>query len=987
MTTNRRRKYFWLLTIGLLLFVGLGVWVSVQFPALTNGPHSSTQILEGLFQLPSQAVSGSADYVLKRVNRGAVELFILSSNLPSDSEERLLALVRGERFEDVTVPFVFYLYELYGASSETESVSLDDLAYAETAEPPVDSEARPGLSELVKRSVVLRRHVSRALRLFDALFLQVKPGTAGQDLPLRDRYDRAAYRRIQHVAREVADDYLGKSDDALSQDTEENQFKAMLNELLRDEERLTEFVEFLTDFIRQKSDSWLQSFAQRQQRNEARLAWVQDRITRNRYYEIADYARTREERKLVVHIVVDGLQGKLLEGLVQLSEGNREGSGARYVANLARLHQTGTMIPSRYGLEVAPPLGEDILTLVAEAPVRPDYLENFKRYFFSPEAPAVIVNVATVDTPTISVRNLPIVKSGHPVAGPFGTGIPNFSYLDRRSGRGWYFWGSDVLEMARIFGNQEDQVFQSEKRPEGPGARTLFERLWRYNTVSSMATVDSGALEKIAAEVGMVLGEVQRNYMEKMLLTRLRRRAQMERELNRRRVWLQEHRSLSRSFLGALLLRPVELSTFHRYARFIAEHEDEGLPDYLLWYNPWPDHFAHAEGPYSDKIIGFQGEYDRLDFYLGKLIDIYQTVETNDARTNYVDRTLFSVVSDHGLIYTPRLVSTDKLLFDAMREEGVRITYHKLTHDEGGLPVIHGRNNIKPTRPFDAVVGSTAGGSYIIDLFDIQGLRGDDLAWQIHPGYHQLRHHRLLSGQLIDWIEHLKKHLRDTMDFALVREYGPSDGESWPEEIDSVVRIITADRGEARVSRLKKPPGGGKEQTVRYRYEILGDRDPLALAGSVREYFIPPDTRSVAQVREEIERCIESSNGCDDREWQELLSYTERPDVVYQYSHLYDSDRAGTINVFPLRHVGMNSGVIGRHAGEAFGEKNGIQLYFGAGLKRATIQTARNGSVPVTLYHWLAGSERYRARDGSASPAYQFGYPSLLDHPAFESLR
>ena len=83
----------------------------------------------------------------------------------------------------------------------------------------------------------------------------------------------------------------------------------------------------------------------------------------------------------------------------------------------------------------------------------------------------------------------------------------------------------------------------------------------------------------------------------------------------------------------------------------------------------------------------------------------------------------------------------------------------------------------------------------------------------------------------------------------------------------------------------------------------------------------------------------------------------------------------------------MNSNVNGRHAGEAFGEKNGTQLYFGARLKHASLQTARNGSLPVTLYHWLVGDERFYDSESEVSAAEQFGYPSLMDEPAFESIR
>jgi hypothetical protein len=503
-----------------------------------------------------------------------------------------------------------------------------------------------------------------------------------------------------------------------------------------------------------------------------------------------------------------------------------------------------------------------------------------------------------------------------------------------------------------------------------------------------MATIDNGALEKISSEVGLGVGELQRNFIEKILIQKFRARAEMERQLNERRRWLIEHRNTTDSLLGSLITRPITLKTFRDNARFIAEHEDEGLPDYLLWYNPWPDHFAHGKGPYSDFIVGTNGEYDRLDFYLGKLMQVYESVPDGNGKT-YADRLLVGVVSDHGLVYTPRLVSTDEILFDSIRRDGFDIKHMKLTHDEGGLPAIHGRNRIKPTRPFDAIVGSTAGGSYIIDLFGSNAATGDDERWARQPDYHELRALELISGQTIDFMDHLKRHLQGTIDFAVVREYAPAKGnEGWvgyfPRsgdsawETESVVRIISADRGDARIHRMTRNGRSSAQQTA-YRYEILDGNDPLDLAGSVEGYLIPGGGPPVEQVREAIQQAIESEQ--DDANWQLLLSYTLRPDVIYQLSHLYDSDRAGTVNIFPARTVGMNSSVPGRHAGEAFGEKNGTQLYRGPNLKRSSIQTARNGSVPVTIFHWLAGDTMFR------TVADQFGYPSLLNGAAFESMR
>jgi hypothetical protein len=971
----------WLLriAIGLTVIVAALVWLGHEFPGWFAGRRSSAEVLADIFQAPVEITDANTREAIKGINKQAVMLFIHSCDLHDDVKDRLCDLVESDHVDRITVPFVYHLYELYGAPITEDEVDVRGIGYDESAESAATD--GPGLAMLVRQSPRIRRHVTNAMRLFDALFLRVKPGAENE--PVHWRYDEAAYRDIKAIFREVAGEMLGRSDDALNRpDAKQSEYVAAIEEILRDDERLSDFVEFFADFIRDLADNWLQSFVERAERRGHRSQWVEHCIAARRNYAIADYARSQLQRKMAVHIAVDGLQGKLLEGLAQLSQHDSDGSSARYVKRLVDRHRQPLMSPATYPDDERaklPPLGDDLIELASHPSDRTDFLENFKREVFSPEADAVIVNVATVDTPTISVRNLPIIYSGHAVAGPFGTGIPNFSYLDRRSGRGWYFWGSDVLDFRRIVANRENEVPHSQQRPDCHGARTLFERLWRYNTMSAMPTVDNGALEKISAEVGTAIGEVQRNFIEKAIVLRLKRRAVMEEDLNERRHWLVEHRNVNDSFLGELIYSPLELKTFREHARYVAEHEDEGLPDYLLWYNPWPDHFAHGKGPYSDAIVGRKGEYDRLDWFFGHVVEVYRP---------YRDRTLFGVVSDHGLIYTPRVVSTEKLLFDAMRQDGIDIKVQKLTHDEGGLPAIHSRDRLRPTRPYDAVVGSTAGGSYIIDLFEVAGTNGDDKAWQQHPDYHQLREHRLLSGQTIDFIAQLQLRLHDVMDLALVREYGPARGEDWPAEVDSVVRIVTADRGDARIVRLRADQKT-ESQPFRYRYEIFGDRDPLALVDSVRDELIPQDGPKPHEIQARLQACLEAKEGCSDRQWQELLSYTSRPDVIYQFSHLYDCDRAGTINVFPLEHVGFNSGVPGRHAGESFGEKNGTQLYFGAGLKRARIQTARNGSLPVTIYHWLVGDNVFRTAEPqfAASPAEQFGYASLLDDPAFAPLK
>ena len=90
MTGKRLQRIFLFIGATVVLLVILGVGVSHQFPALTNGPKSSAEMLEALFKTPIRSVTAPTKYVLKHIEQGAVELFIQSCDLPPDTEARLL---------------------------------------------------------------------------------------------------------------------------------------------------------------------------------------------------------------------------------------------------------------------------------------------------------------------------------------------------------------------------------------------------------------------------------------------------------------------------------------------------------------------------------------------------------------------------------------------------------------------------------------------------------------------------------------------------------------------------------------------------------------------------------------------------------------------------------------------------------------------------------------------------------------------------------
>ena len=66
------------------------------------------------------------------------------------------------------------------------------------------------------------------------------------------------------------------------------------------------------------------------------------------------------------------------------------------------------------------------------------------------------------------------------------------------------------------------------------------------------------------------------------------------------------------------------------------------MPDFTLIYNPWPDHFAHFVGPFSDEILMPTGELNRLDYWIRQIENTYQ----NAGVTN---TTLCGMAGDIGI--------------------------------------------------------------------------------------------------------------------------------------------------------------------------------------------------------------------------------------------------------------------------------------------------------------------------------------------------
>ncbi|MCP5045125.1 MAG: hypothetical protein GY944_29190 [bacterium] len=268
---------------------------------------------------------------------------------------------------------------------------------------------------------------------------------------------------------------------------------------------------------------------------------------------------------------------------------------------------------------------------------------------------------------------------------------------------------------------------------------------------------------------------------------------------------------------------------------------------------------------------------------------------------------------------------------------------------------------------YDVVVASTAGGNYMLDFFRDQ----TDL-WSEQPHHDHLQSLRLIgngttdegpSDLRVDIIEQLLLRLDGSLDYLVVRQ-------TQCDASGGIVRIAGRRAGERADGWIER-----RGNRIAYRFE----RSDLLGTDRLTPYR-PLSDRERSRHRDLRERCLEASKQplaeawCDEAAWRELASYTARPDSVVQIAHLYDLDRAGTVNLFPREGIGYNTLVPGRHAGESFYEKDAFVGIWGkpvtASSASSRIRTLINGQAPIAIFEYLRGQSIREEDEG-------FGYPSV----------
>ncbi|MPY26107.1 alkaline phosphatase family protein [Shewanella sp. YLB-07] len=694
----------------------------------------------------------------------------------------------------------------------------------------------------------------------------------------------------------------------------------------------------LIDFVRLNVLKAYRQFVFKKEREQALNAWMQDTFDDNSDVLIG-FLESQQQRRYSVQVTVDGLQQSLVEGLVDQSK--------PFIHRAYQMHLQGADVKPKGEATKQPEHEQQVkfMAVLAEGEYRDQhYLPFFKRLYR--EHPRSITQVGISSTPTISVRNLPIIKTGAKVSGEGGTGIPNFHFVDRQQDRAYYFFGNDALQLDRLM--------------ESHGVRTMFDRLAYLITLNCNGQYDWNAHTSYDGLVNLGFGEAQRDYGEKRCIRELQERAKVEVKLREFRAEIIEDiRGYQGIFFLDVFTKLTKKWKIEQAISKLAKLDGLGMPDHTLIYNPWPDHFAHFTGPFSDEIIMPTGELNRLDFWLGQTEQVYK-----DA--GIYDQTLWGMAGDHGLTPVFYALNPERQVFDNLsRKLGYPLLVKKISSDEGEGPKITNALNYASNKGLDVVVASTAGGNMMMDFFNAKS------GWEIQPVYNDLTHWLPINAakvtDTLDIVTETANSLSESLDYMVLRERQCNSA-------GCQVRLV-GHRDGVRLDELVERRG----DKLLY-ISLTGKPARLLDTQKLNSYRQTPSQADIEHFSELINLCITQAKAddvnswCTVEQWRDLTRFTPRPDSVNQIARLYDEDHAGTINLFPKAGIGYNTKVPGRHAGEDFSEKDAFIGFWGTpiGPNVSTLKIEENGSLAPTLYEYLTGEQVIPGENG-------WGYKSLLN--------
>ncbi|PME53416.1 alkaline phosphatase family protein, partial [Vibrio lentus] len=845
-----------------------------------GGVFSSSEVLKNqVLSSLSYSATLTRDAALFTIGGVTLDAYILALPLDAKTKARVIAQLSNPTY---SIPLGYFLYSYYdrysGLGSEDVfkgylSTVYDDEALkgfehslyyvgdepvSEYKEPDTSTEAT-GHHEGIR---IDEHFIANMVVIYDALF-EIGVWQDMDNLPEHYTYltnspeDLAIIAQIQPIIVELIDKAATGMD--------EGDMKSAMLAIAEDgkpenadkpNNKAQALTITLIDFVRLNLLKAYRQFVFKEEREEALDEWMQQAFS-DQPDALIQFLESQQHKRFAVQVTVDGLQQGLIEGLVD--------DNAPFISVAYQNHKNRTQYKPQLEKVIEPEHQQQVrfMEVLSEQTYRdPNYLPFFKKLY--QENRNNISRVGISSTPTISVRNLPIIKTGAKVSGQGGTGIPNFHFVDREIDRAYYFFGNDALQLDVLMADNKVQ--------------TMFDRLDYLKTLNCNAQYDWNAHTTYDGLVNLGLGESLRDYGEKRCVKELQERSEVEVTLRDKRVALIEDIEAYQTISG--------FDFFTKYSKKVqvkqaitqlAELDGKGMPDYTLVYNPWPDHFAHFTGPFSDEILMPTGELNRLDYWIRQIEATYRSA-------GVYDKTLWGMAGDHGLTPVFYALNPEKQVFEGLQAElDYPIVVKKISSDEGEGPKITNALSYPSSKDIDVVVASTAGGNFMMDFFNSKQ------GWTVQPVYQELVQWKpiaALNDDSINVIDEIAKRLPESLDYMVVRE-APCD------ERSCSVRVIGT-RDLKRVDELITRYGD------KLFYEsLMGNQAPILLnTQTLNPYLALPSIADFSAYSKLVDKCInrsvkeDDSTWCSRSEWTDLTHLTPRPDSVNQLANIYleDSD-------------------------------------------------------------------------------------------------
>lgn len=946
--------------------INIAIISALALPAASNAEVGNTPLVGGLFnssEILKNQVVGSLSYstrfardmTLFTVGGMTLEAYLLTLPLDAKTKAKVMAQLADPSY---SIPLGYFLYQFYdrytGLGDEDVFKQYLTTVYDEQAlrgfehtlftlqSKPEPKEKTHHKDQAHREGLKIDRHfMASMVTVYDAL-VDVGEWQDLDELPQTYTYlsnspeDLALVAKIQPIVVNI----LSQVGQGMDEGDMRNAVLAIAQDGLpqnvaKPNNKAQAITISLIDFVRLNVLKAYRQFVYSDERQQKLNHWLQTTFD-DTPEEVVAFLSSQQNRRFAVQVTVDGLQQGLMEGLVDPSK--------PFIPHAYQQHLTLSAQNPEFA-QSSPDHIQDMrfIEILAEQVYKdPYYLPFFKRLY--QDYSESIARVGISSTPTISVRNLPIIKTGAKVSGKDGTGIPNFHFVDRQQDRAYYFFGNDALQLDKLM--QVNNV------------QTMFDRLVHLKTLNCNAQYDWNAHTSYDGLVNLGAGEALRDFGEKRCLRELNERADVEVELTQKRQSLinniEGYQNIPVWDFYTRLTRKWKIEQdLESYTKLDAK----GMPDFTLIYNPWPDHFAHFVGPFSDEIIMPSGELNRLDYWITQVEQAYK-------RAGVYQNTLFGMAGDHGLAPVYHSLNPEKAIFPPLQEKlGYPLIIKKISSDEGEGPKITNALNYPSNKNIDVVVASTAGGNFMMDMFNSKQ------GWSVQPVYSELTQWTPVNapnGETVDIIQQSLDYLGASLDYLVVREAKCS-------EESCHVRVVSTRDGKRVDEEILR-------RGEHYFYKALQGKPQLLQVQVLNPYLPQPSSAALSQYGQLVDKCLYKAqrdlpqSWCNAQEWKSLTRFTPRPDSVVELAQLYAEDRAGTINLFPAEGIGYNTKVPGRHAGESYLEKDAFIGFWGVpiGENVTPLTSEANGSLAPTLYEYLTGDKVQVDENG-------WGYPSLLD--------